>query len=98
MTTETKHYLTAIRARLEQLYEENPNDPALREQISDEVDWIEGKTITSNLNHLGRDQWQDALDTWAKENLPAESAGCITSWSDHIAEFICSRLAAEGQT
>lgn len=40
-TTTTQHYLQAIRARLEQLYEEHPDDPALREQLSDEVDWID---------------------------------------------------------
>jgi hypothetical protein len=35
------HYLGAIRIRLERLYEEHPNDCALREQISDEVDWVD---------------------------------------------------------
>jgi hypothetical protein len=36
------HYLGAIKLRLEALYEltEAPN---LREQISDEIDWIDGK-------------------------------------------------------
>lgn len=34
------HYLGAIRQRLERLYEEHPNDPRLREQLSDEVDWV----------------------------------------------------------
>jgi hypothetical protein len=38
--SESAHYLGAIRQRLEQLYEEHPNDPALREHLSDEVDWI----------------------------------------------------------
>ncbi len=36
-----EHYLTVIRSRLEQLYEEHPNDSRLREQISDECDWID---------------------------------------------------------
>lgn len=38
---DTKHYLGAIRLKLERLYEVYPNDPILREQISDEVDWID---------------------------------------------------------
>lgn len=38
--SQSAHYLGAIRLRLEQLYEEHPNDLALREQLSDEVDWI----------------------------------------------------------
>lgn len=38
---DTKHYLGAIRLRLERLYDVYPNDPILREQISDEVDWID---------------------------------------------------------
>mgnify|MGYP001617983390 CR=1 FL=1 len=38
---DTKHYLGAIRLRLERLYEVYPNDPILREQISDEVDWVD---------------------------------------------------------
>ena len=37
-------------------------------------------------------QWQDDLDYWAKKNLPSETAGCITAWSDHIAQFIVWRL------
>jgi hypothetical protein len=36
------HYLGAIRQRLEQLYEEHPENPRLREQVSDEVDFIDG--------------------------------------------------------
>jgi len=35
------HYLGAIRVRLDQLYQEHPNDPRLREHISDEMDWID---------------------------------------------------------
>ena len=37
------HYLKMIRQRLEQLHQEHPNDVALREQISDECDWIDEK-------------------------------------------------------
>jgi hypothetical protein len=40
------HYLRAIRTRLESLYEFLPDDPRLREQISDEVDWIEAEIDT----------------------------------------------------
>ena len=36
-----RHYLGAIRRKLERLYDVYPNDPILREQISDEVDWID---------------------------------------------------------
>lgn len=43
MTDNDRHYLNAIRIKLERLYEEHPNDPALREQISDEIDWIDTK-------------------------------------------------------
>ena len=38
---EKRHYLSAIRERLDQLYQEHPSDPRLREQIADEVDWID---------------------------------------------------------
>jgi hypothetical protein len=38
-----EHYLGAIRQKLEQLYEEHPDDPRLREQIADEVDWIDAQ-------------------------------------------------------
>jgi hypothetical protein len=41
--TDTEHYLGAIRLRLERLYEVYPNDHILREQISDEVDWIDAQ-------------------------------------------------------
>lgn len=37
---EEQHYLKAIRLRLETLYALSINDPRLREQLSDEVDWI----------------------------------------------------------
>lgn len=35
------HFLAAIKVRLSQLYVEHPHDCRLREQISDEVDWID---------------------------------------------------------
>jgi len=38
------HYLGSIRIHLERLYDEHPNDPALREHISDEVDWIDSES------------------------------------------------------
>jgi hypothetical protein len=41
MTNETRHYLMAIRQRLERLYKEHPEDARLREHISDEVSWID---------------------------------------------------------
>lgn len=37
------HYLRAIKHRLEMLYELNEDNPNIREQISDEVDWINVK-------------------------------------------------------
>lgn len=40
---ERHQYLSAIRERLDQLYQEHPNDPRLREQIADEVSWIDGQ-------------------------------------------------------
>lgn len=40
---ETRHYLGAIREHLDQLYQEHPNDPRLREHIGDEVSWIDGQ-------------------------------------------------------
>ena len=43
MSNADTHYLNAIRQRLEQLYEEHPAAPALREQLSDEVDWIDAE-------------------------------------------------------
>lgn len=58
-----KHYLQAIRARLEQLYNEHPNDPTLREQLSDEVDWIDAKLATSDQNN---GDWNAAIDAAAK--------------------------------
>lgn len=35
-----RHYLGAIKHRLKMLYELNDDNPNIREQISDEVDWI----------------------------------------------------------
>jgi hypothetical protein len=49
MSDDATHYLTCIRTRLEQLYEEHPNDPALREQISDEVSWIDAKLASGEI-------------------------------------------------
>lgn len=46
--SQSSHYLGAIRKRLEQLYDEHPNDPALREQLSDEVDWIDATLNSSD--------------------------------------------------
>lgn len=44
-----RHYLSAIRKRLEQLYDASVDNPRLREQLSDEVDWVdeqlEGRAI-----------------------------------------------------
>jgi hypothetical protein len=40
--TDDAHYLEAIRIRLEQLYELT-EEPNLREQISDEIDWVNEK-------------------------------------------------------
>lgn len=48
--SDTKHYLGAIRLRLERLYEVYPNDHVLREQISDEVDWIDAQ-LDAESNH-----------------------------------------------
>lgn len=39
----TAHYLTAIRRRLEQLYDASASNPRLREQLSDEVDWVDAQ-------------------------------------------------------
>jgi len=36
-----RHYLSAIRKRLEQLYDASAENPRLREQISDEIDWVD---------------------------------------------------------
>lgn len=36
------HYLRAIKMRLGELYKLT-DDPRIREQISDEVDWVNGK-------------------------------------------------------
>lgn len=44
-----------------------------------------------------REALQDALDEWARANLPTESAGCITSWSDWIAAFVCDGVFGDNQ-
>lgn len=41
--TESAHYLSAIRLRLERLYDASADNPRLREQLSDEVDWIDAQ-------------------------------------------------------
>lgn len=41
VTAETQHYFRAIRLRLERLYDASADNPRLREQLSDEVDWID---------------------------------------------------------
>jgi hypothetical protein len=66
-----RHYLGATKRHLEQLYGEHPHDPALREQISDVVDWIDAKmakpvearrTVRSvrlaHINKVGFDAWR----------------------------------------
>lgn len=40
-----KHYLAAIRHHLKRLYSIYPNNARLREQISDEIDWIDAALI-----------------------------------------------------
>jgi len=40
---EERHYLGAIRLRLEQLYHGDPSDCRLREQVSDEISWIDAR-------------------------------------------------------
>jgi hypothetical protein len=42
-TPDTTHYLNAIRVRLETLYASAEDNPRLREQLSDEVDWIDAQ-------------------------------------------------------
>jgi hypothetical protein len=44
---EAPHYLGCIHKRLVQLYEEHPDDHRLREQISDEVDWLSAAIAAS---------------------------------------------------
>jgi hypothetical protein len=41
MRENDRHYLSAIRKRLEQLYYASAYNPRLREQLSDEVDWVD---------------------------------------------------------
>jgi hypothetical protein len=36
-----QHYFSTIRKRLEQLYDASAHNPRLREQLSDEVDWVD---------------------------------------------------------
>src|SRR5882724_13719543 len=43
---DAKHYLGAIRLKLERLYDVYPNDLILRELISDEVDWIDARLLS----------------------------------------------------
>jgi hypothetical protein len=40
---DTRHYMGTIRLRLEQLYNASPDNPELRELISDEVDWVDAQ-------------------------------------------------------
>jgi len=42
LSDDDRHYLAAIKVRLERLYELT-EEPNVREQISDEVDWVNGK-------------------------------------------------------
>jgi len=63
-STTTQHYLQAIRTRLEQLYDEHPNDPALREQISDEVDWIEANLAALPEFNEVREALKEAIDVF----------------------------------
>lgn len=41
-----RHYLAAIKHRLNMLYELNEDNPNIREQISDEIDWLNEKLGT----------------------------------------------------
>lgn len=42
-TKEAIHYLSAIKVRLELLYEHSTQDHRLLEQLSDEVDWVDAE-------------------------------------------------------
>lgn len=43
LSDEDTHYLGAIKHRLKMLYELNEDNPNIREQISDEIDWVNEK-------------------------------------------------------
>jgi hypothetical protein len=43
LSDEDRHYFGAIKHRLEMLYELNEDNPKVREQISDEIDWVNDK-------------------------------------------------------
>jgi hypothetical protein len=51
------HYLKAIRSRLEQLYDLAPGNARLREQLSDEVDWLNSQIEQGGIP-AQQTQWQ----------------------------------------
>lgn len=61
---EAMHYLSAIRSRLEQLYDASADNPRLREQLSDEVDWVDAQLEQSAVPDPVRIALQEAVDVF----------------------------------
>lgn len=74
-TANATHYLSAIRTRLESLYELLPDDPRLREHISDEVDWVEAEIERLTALPAPPQGAREALEA-AKEFLDDEFSDC----------------------
>lgn len=79
---DNKHYLGAIRRRLEQLYDASADDPRLREQLSDEVDWID-EQITPSLDSGKREgaEWPQLSDNDAGEITVTFDGKELRGWS-----------------
>jgi hypothetical protein len=85
LADERKHYLAAIRLRLEQLYDECPNDARLREHISDECDWLDAEIArkaalqeTRGDEPVGQD-WSCAADFL--DDIEVDAKG-MCRWAD----------------
>lgn len=86
--TDTKHYLGAIRLRLERLYEVYPNDPILREQISDEVDWIDAQLKAENNHAALVDLVQTLIDNDPDAPIADNGMTVLDGWRDRAKRIL----------
>jgi len=87
---DTTHYLNAIRVRLETLYASAADDPRLREQLSDEVDWIDAQlslSVTSTPAKGAPDWWifehQDGQRFFADKDIQHGKMAANAHWGEN---------------
>jgi hypothetical protein len=88
--SDTRHYLGAIRLRLERLYEVYPNDHVLREQISDEVDWIDAQLNAESNRSALVDLVQTLIDNDPDTPIADNGMTVLDGWRERAKSVLAA--------